>query len=56
MKLVQSLYITAFSLCGDQYEFTRTTRNSAITSGRNAFAAAPEDTLEINYLGYINDE
>lgn len=49
--MVQSLYITAFSLYGNQYEFTHTTRNFAISSGRNDFAAAPEDTLEINYLG-----
>lgn len=40
-----------FFLCGDQYEFTHTSKNSTITSGRKIFADMAEDTLEINYLG-----
>lgn len=48
--MIQPLYGTAFSLWGDQYEFTQTSKNSAITSGRKAFADTAEDTLHINYL------
>jgi len=50
IKIVQSLYVTDFSLCGDQYEFTHTSKNSAITSGRKTFGDMAEDTLEINYI------
>lgn len=47
--MVQSIYITAFSLCGDHYEFTHTGKNSTIASGRKAFADMAEDILEINF-------
>lgn len=43
IKMVQSIYVTAFSLCGYHYEFTHTGKNSTIASGRRAFADMAED-------------
>lgn len=45
--MVQPLYVTAsfFFKCGDQYEFTCTSKSSTITSGRKTFADIAEDTL-----------